>query len=92
MSASGEAPRRTIVFPAQVHRCTGGLWPNPAGRASIAGWQIENLAVVAAGRHRPEAGVRATVLLCSAFAHLRVFIPPATTVQTTVYSHFVPQP
>ena len=41
---------------------------------------------------RPEADIRATALLCSAFAHLRVFIPHATTVQATVYSHFVPQP
>ena len=62
MSASGEAPRRTIVFPAQVHRYTGGLWPNPDGRASIAGWQVENPVVAAIGRYQHEAAIQNSAL------------------------------
>jgi len=47
---------------------------------------------VTTGSSRPIPDVRATFLLRGSFAHPLRFIPPATTVQATVYSHFILQP
>lgn len=41
---------------------------------------VRSWPVAAVGRLHPEANVRAMVLLCSTFARLSLFIPPATTV------------
>jgi hypothetical protein len=44
------------------------------------------------GRGTELIAIQLRVLLPSSFAHLSLAFPPATTVQATVYSHFLPQP